>query len=79
MAAAVSAEVMDRLRTFDRNLRWAKENPSELSRYEGEYVVVDRQAVIFSSPKKKEAQKQVAGRPGSYVIFVPPKGLAWVL
>ncbi|MGA7861652.1 MAG: hypothetical protein WCB19_07325 [Thermoplasmata archaeon] len=79
MASAVNTQIIEQLRTFEKNLSWAKQNERRIVPFQGEYIVVTDQKVVFHSKRKLDALKQSAGRPGSYVTFVPPKGLAWVL
>ncbi len=79
MAAAVAPVVLENLRLFEDNLRWAKENPAVLRKYQGKYVVVQDKAVTFSSTNPAAARAKASDHPGAYFTFVPPRGLAWIL
>ena len=79
-AAGVAPEALiERLRKFDANARWANEHVADLAKHEGLYVAIDGRKVLGVSKSAQDLRKRFADRPDLYVTFVSPPGLAWLL
>lgn len=79
MGAEVPAEAIEAFRTYQSNLRWAKENDRKLERYAGKYVAVASGRILESSSSGEELEKKYHDVPGVYIAVVNRRGLRWVL
>jgi hypothetical protein len=79
MVATLPANALAAFKAYDRNLRWAKAHGAELERFEEEFVAVENEEVIGHDDDQKALAATVRGRVGIYIMFVPKKGLIWIL
>ncbi len=79
LAVEVPAEAIEAFRTYQSNLRWAKENGRKLERYAGKSVAVASGKILESSSSGEELERKYHDVPGVYIARVAHRGLRWVL
>ena len=70
--------MLEQLRAFDQNARWAHEHLDELLKHLGKFVAVDGGRIIATAATELLVRKKMRKRPAAYVTFVHSPDLAWV-
>jgi hypothetical protein len=70
--------MLEALRAFDKNARWAHAHPDELLKHLHKFVAVDGGRIIATGGSEPAVRKKVGRRPTAYVTFVHSPDLAWV-
>jgi len=76
---AVPEGLVEQLRRFDANARWANLHEWGLQRYKGRFVAVDGEELIGVADSEADLRMRFPGRPALYVAFVSPPELDWIL
>jgi len=73
------AGLLESLRRFDANARWAHANHKKLRKYVNRCLAVDGGRIVGVANDIGALHRRFARRKEVYITFVWPEGLAWVL
>jgi len=79
VSTQVSADAIEAFRSYQDNLRWAKENGRKLERFAGKYVAVANGRVLEAAKTAAELEAKYNNVPGVYIAVVVRRGLRWIL